>query len=327
MVKVGISLCGLLIIELSLLGVIAIVMKSQPYGIALVVFIMILIAKLTISLGLEALSGGFFQNVDCSMVHSTWVRIPKNDGFFLHGVVYREINAITDTRPYIIVAHGMNCAVEHTQWFAIPLVRAGFHVLAFNQNGHGLAPHKSPGNHAIYPELMVNVHDVVNFVLKQAECLRDASGKPIIGFIGHSTGGLMALSQAYLNPHIRVTIALSQIHDFMEAATRKVSWRSPQFLFKIGLKLGGAKINYTDAENRIISPKFCLRPDPQNSSRVFMIHAVDDPLPITDAHKNRDLAHLPAKNCLFLAKGGHDFRTQETLVVGQVITWFLTYLK
>jgi hypothetical protein len=57
-----------------------------------------------------------------------------------------------------------------------------------------------------------------------------------------------------------------------------------------------------------------------------MIHAKNDPLPIEDAYKNQDLAQLPAKNCLFLEKGGHGFRAQETIVVAQITAWFLEYM-
>jgi hypothetical protein len=269
---------------------------------------------------------GYFKKIDKSFCHSTWIEIPKTDGSFLHAQIYRDKNAENKSRPYIIAAHGMNCSVEAIEWFSIPLVRAGYHVLAFNQNGHGLKPHRSPGNRRIYPEIMVGVHDVVNWVLTQPDVLCDMFQKPILGFVGHSTGGLMALSQAYLNPHIKVTIALSQIHDFMEVATRKAPIYSPSSLFRIGLQLTGVKIDYTDDENRIISPKYCLKPDPKNNERVFMIHAADDVLPIEDAYKNRDLAQLPAKNCLFLQKGSHGFRAQETVVVSQIVSWFRDYL-
>jgi len=266
---------------------------------------------------------GFSSNkIDKSFLDSTWIQIPKENGSYFHAQIYREKLTNNQPRPYIIAAHGMNCNVESIEWFSIPLVKAGYHVIAFNQNGHGQKPHQSPGNRRIYPEIMVGIHDVVNWVLTQSDLLRDTTLKPVIGFVGHSTGGLMALSQAYLNPHIQVVIALSQIHDFMEVATRKAPFYSSSSLFRIGLKLSGAKIDYSDAENRIISPKYCLRPAPENENRVFMIHALDDVLPIDQAYLNRDLAQIPAENCLFLHKGGHGFRGQETVVVAQIITWF-----
>ncbi len=54
---------------------------------------------------------------------------------------------------------------------------------------------------------------------------------PRIGFIGLSSGGIMALTQAYLNSNIKVTIAMSGVHDFMELRHRHFSFFNPSHIF------------------------------------------------------------------------------------------------
>jgi pimeloyl-ACP methyl ester carboxylesterase len=279
---------------------------------------------LTINFAEQALSGDFVNNVDLSQVSKEWVKIQTKENNILHAAIYREkiLNKL-EKRPYIIVAHGANDSVEGMEWVSVALCVAGFHVLAFNQTGHGRKPHRNSGNGKDYTKVMVNVHEVVNYT-KNLPDLLFREDIPQIGFVGHSTGGLMALTQAYLNSDIQITIALSQIHNFMDAATRSAPIFSSQWWFKIGLKLVRMRLDYNEAENHIISPAHCLHPDPSNNTRVFMIHAIDDPLPIEDAYKNRDLAQLPPENCFFLEKGGHNFRCQESLVIGKLISWLTT---
>ncbi len=86
-------------------------------------------------------------------------------------------------------------------------------------------------------------------------------------------------------------------------------------------------LDYNDEENKLISPKYCLRPDdPTNQTRVFMIHAKNDLLPFDQALANKALANIPDEHCLFPGWGGHNLRCQETVAMGQVIRWFNQFL-
>ncbi len=275
------------------------------------------------TLGFLAMSGDFVGNVDLSLVTKEWVDIPTETSH-IYGLIYRAKRDENSKKPYIIVAHGAGGTAEDLDLIVVPLVLNGFHVLCFNQSGHGNPPHQSPGNKGQYPEVMVNIHPAVDFVLKQPDLI--SATPPRIGFVGVSTGGVMALTQAYLNPHIKVTIALSGVHDFMALVRAKFPRFSPSWWFKILLKLGGMDLEYTEEENRIISPKYCLESRPENRTRVFMIHTEDDVLPFSEAKLNQALAGVPDENCLFLTKGGHNFRGQETVVIAQVLAWFQKYL-
>ncbi len=280
-------------------------------------------------LAFSALTGDFVGNIDLSPVEREWVVIPTTrDGYVLHGLSYKRKSDLGARKPYVIVGHGAGGDAEQLDMLAVPLVLAGFHVMLFNQSGHGKKPHVSSGNGKLYPEVMVNVHDVTAYVSHLDDIDTDGLG-PRIGFVGHSTGGVMALSQAYLNPLIRVTIALSGVHDFtglVQMAGKFYKRFSPPWMFKASLQLSGFKLDYSDEENRVISPRHCLERDPRNARRVFMVHAEDDVLPIKEAILNQLQAGVPITNCLYLSKGGHNFRGQETLIVSQVVSWFVKHL-
>jgi predicted alpha/beta-fold hydrolase len=290
---------------------------------------------------LASLQGDFMHNVDISLVTREWIQIPNHTSTFstvnetnvLHALIYKpKIESKKDLnftkKPYVILGHGMGGSLFDLELMAIPLALNGFRAISFNQAGHGWGIHKSPGNGKDYTQVMVNVHDVVDYILKCDDLAYDEQGKPRIAFIGASTGGLMALTQAYLNPKIKVTVAMSGIHDFRELLARKNEYSkfSYSYFFLTMLKLMKVKIDYTEAENKIISPKQCLSMSPENKNRVFMVHCQDDPLPFSEALKNKELAGIPDENCLFLAKGGHGFRAQETIVTATVIRWLLEHL-
>jgi hypothetical protein len=51
-----------------------------------------------------------------------------------------------------------------------------------------------------------------------------------------------------------------------------------------------------------------------------------DPLPISEAKLNQQAAALPDCNCLFLQRGEHIFRSQETILASVVQSWISKYL-
>jgi Serine aminopeptidase, S33 len=277
--------------------------------------------------------GGDWGCVDLSLVSKRWITIPntrhKNPNAILHLALYEsKIKELQEKRPYMILSHGMAGTLHDLELMSVPLAISGYHVVAYNQCGHGRLAHRSTGSGKDYTEVMVNIHDVVDFVLQQENLAFDENNQPRIGFIGASTGGLIALTQAYLNPSIKITVALSGIHDFRELLLHEKEYPfwSLSRMFLWMLRKMKVKTNYTDEENKIISPKHCLKPDPSNKSRVFMVHCADDPLPISEAKLNQQAAALPDSNCLFLQRGGHNFRSQETILASVVQSWISKYL-
>jgi len=281
--------------------------------------------KMAFELAILTFKGDFTGNLDLSYVSKTWVQIPstQTSNPFYWAVIYRQKSDPNSTKPYIIVTHGMGSALEDLELIAAPLAMNGYHVISFNQTGHGFYPHRTSGNGKDYTLVMTNVNDIVNYTLQQPDLAYDADGTPRIGFLGGSTGRIMALTHAYANPKIKMIIALSQIHDFMAllATEDNFSLFSKERLFRFMLKSMKVKLDYTEAENKIISPHYFLHPDPSNKNRVFMVHCEDDPLPFSEAMKSKALAELPDENCLFLKRGGHGFRAQETILSATISRW------
>lgn len=287
------------------------------------------ISFMALELGLLNMRGDWMGNVDLSLVDKTWIKIPStattND--FYWGATYKQKNEseVEVSKPYVILAHGMGSGLEELEMMAAPLALTGYHVIAFNQTGHGFGNHMTPGPGRDYTLLMPNIHDVVEYVDKLPDCAKDSKGAARIGFIGASTGGIMALTHAYSNSKIRCIVALSHIHDYRELLSpqsqKGYGLFSIQRLFKTMLKLMKVKLDYTEEENKMISPKYFLRPDPKNKDRLYLVHCKDDPLPFAEALKSKALAELPDENCLFLETGGHGFRAQETTITAVISKW------
>ena len=324
MVKILSSILGLIGIFLILIGVDIALFIAGNFVIAIILLVTtFFIIKFIYKLGFDALTGDFYNNIDLSLLKIEKVEIETKDGGKIYGQIYRDNRnheKINNKKPYVIGTHGAHDNYQKIEWFSVPIVFTGINVISYNQSGCGNDNEISTGDWRNYVEGIGNIHDVVEYVLKLPDLLFK-DGTPQIGFIGHSTGGLIALTQAYLNPNIQITIAMSGIHDYMQASTGNYPLFSTMWFFKLSLKIGGMKIDYTDDENHYISPKFCLKPNLENENRVYMIHTADDPLPLDDMIKNKEIAGISDSNCLFLSKGGHGFRTQETLVVGQIVSW------
>ena len=305
---------------------------SQKYLIGLILIIVFSgFLYQTIILGIRTYRGDFSGNIDLSQVKTDWIKIPKKDtDKFLWGAIYTKKPRGNDSnpqkedkKPYVILAHGMGGNLKDLDIMSVPLALIGYKVVAFNQSGHGRGAHQSPGNGKDYSVVMKDVHDIVDFILAQDDLDFDQEGKPRIAFIGASTGGLMALTQAYKNPSIKMTVALSGIHDFRDLLAKEDEYSlfSQSRLFLTMLKRMGVKLDYTEEENQIISPKQCLKQDSENKKRVFILHCENDPLPIEEAKKNVKKAGIPPENYLFLKKGGHAFRAQETILAGVIQKW------
>ena len=165
-------------------------------GLGIVVVLLILILPRFWGISWIAASAEWEGNVDSSPTVQEWIQIPTEKGSFLWGKVYRDRNNPHSAKPYIIVAHGAGGSASSMDVVSVPLALNGFHVLTFSQSGNGSGDHVSPGNKHNYVEMMLGVHDAVRFILQQSDLIaQGTSTMPRIGFIGLSSGGIMALTQ------------------------------------------------------------------------------------------------------------------------------------
>jgi pimeloyl-ACP methyl ester carboxylesterase len=213
-------------------------------------------------------TGNWVNTADFSLYQSEAVQIRTDDGIQLAGTIYkpfREQEHEFDPLPVVILIHGLGSSqYSHPEW-ALPLVKRGYAVLAYDQRGHG----HSGGKRKQIVQLAHDVKNVLDFVQSRPDLDIDR-----VAVIGHSLGGLVALGQAYDDPRVSCVVGISAPHDLKAQGDEKRNFQRKVVHFV--LKLEGLKFNLTDEENEQVSPRFFLRPDPNNTLRVFLIHARDD---------------------------------------------------
>jgi pimeloyl-ACP methyl ester carboxylesterase len=259
-------------------------------------------------------TGNWIETADFSLYQSEAVQIRAEDGIQLAGTIYkpfREQEHEFDALPVVILIHGLGAnQFSHPEW-ALPLVKRGYAVLAYDQRGHG----HSGGNRKQLVELARDVRSVVDFVQSRPDLDIDR-----VAVVGHSLGGLVALGQAYDDPRVSCVIGIAAPHNFKAQVEEKRSF-SRKIVY-IGLLLQGLRSNLTDEENQQISPRYFLRPDPNNALRVFLIHARNDFVDYQSQFLANVLtADLPKTNTLLFQKGWHQLRGMETVVVAQILAW------
>ena len=127
--------------------------------------------KIAFNLAILTFKGDFMNNLDLSYVKKTWIKIPSSQSSnpFYWAAEYRQKTDPNSIKPYVILAHGMGGELEDLEIMSVPLALTGYHVIAFNQTGHGFYPHRTPGNGKDYSIVMPNVNDIVNFIIQQPD--------------------------------------------------------------------------------------------------------------------------------------------------------------
>ena len=278
---------------------------------------LIMIAVLDVELGLafdRLTRGNWRATADFSLYHTESLKIPIDAGVSLGATLYtpyREQEHRNEPLPVIIFAPGFTGSIDLIPWVTLPLVRCGYAVLVYQPRGNGI----SEGKRSDILHTVQDVKKVVDYVATKPEIDINRCG-----VIGHSLGGMAALTHAYNHPRVRFVIAIAAPHDIQAISNGKKTLF--QKIIFLGFKIQGFKSKYTLQENKLVSPKYFLQAVPENSSRVFLIHAKDDFVNYrTEFLTNATAAELPKENTLLFQKGGHDLRGQETVAIAQIIQW------
>lgn len=237
------------------------------------------------------------------------IPIPRRKSH-LKGELYKR-HDLKLPAPTVIVAHGWVSKHENLDWINIPLAMAGYCVLAYDHYGHGINPGniKDPD---IIPDIIKDLKDIVDFIEK-----REDLDNFRIGLVGFSLGGLVALTQGYKDPRIRVVIGNCAPHD-ANSALKNMSLFN-KFLFKFFLRLN---FNPTEDQVSFVSPKYYLDKPLYPGKKIFLAHCKNDPIiRISEFEKNKDLLNLPEDRYVLFEKGGHHFFGQETLITALIIKW------
>lgn len=250
------------------------------------------------------------------MIERVEVQIPiPRRSSFLRGEIYclKGRDYIKDPAPTVILSHGFKSKHQNLDWVSVPLALRGYAVLAFDHYAHGWnkSIEVQAGNPETIYDITLDFNDVVSFIEK-----RDDLDNFRIAVVSFSMGSLVALTQGYLNPRVRVIIANAAPHDVTIVKDMSL-WN--KFLFRVIFRL---KTNYTERMTEKISPRFYVVKHRYAGKKVYLTHCMDDKVVRVDQfEKNKALLNLDEDQVLLFDKGGHNFRQQETLLMTQILKW------
>ena len=138
-------------------------------------------------------------------------------------------------RPLILAGHGFSGSRQNLYGFALNFARAGFAVVLWDFDGHGLNEHPFPEN-LDGVEFYTNVADAIEIANKQGYQTER------IAIMGHSMGSGVALGYGVMNPDTGSTIAVSPV-------PRPVSTSLPRNLLLIA---GQLETPFIDNANQIL---------------------------------------------------------------------------
>ncbi len=305
--------------EVPLVGFITIVIETILLSayLAAGLWVLLIVATFGIELtfALIHLSHGNWQaTIDQSLFHAKALKLSIEAAVSLEATLYtpyREQARSNEALPVIIFVPGMGGSIEVVPWITLPLVKLGYAVLTYQPRGHG----KSEGKRSDTIHIVQDIKKVIDIIATKPELNINRCA-----VIGHSLGGVSALTHAYNDPRVKCVIAIAAPHDLKMICEDKKTFTQKLILF--GFRLMGFKTKWTPEENKLVSPKQFLQETPENKSRVFLIHAKDDFVNYqTQFLPNVMAADLPKENTLLFQKGGHELRGQETIATAQIIRW------
>ncbi|WP_246868348.1 alpha/beta fold hydrolase [Saccharopolyspora sp. ASAGF58] len=117
--------------------------------------------------------------------------------------------------PAILLAHGFGGSKDDTAAQAQELVRRGFTVLTFSSRGFGRSTGKIALNDPSYE--VTDARQLLDWLARQPEVLRDREGDPRVGVTGGSYGGALSLLLAGTDPRVDAIAPLMTYNDLGQA--------------------------------------------------------------------------------------------------------------
>jgi dipeptidyl aminopeptidase/acylaminoacyl peptidase len=254
------------------------------------------------------------KSIHCESIQEEYFKIPIEtpDGMIELEARLSRSQFTPTPAPCIILCHGWLSNLNGLKFLEGALTLQGYVVVAYSSRGHG----KSGGKRE-FPAIYKDIINVIDYLQNNPHFGIDTTRMAVIG---HSMGGSIALMFAYLDKRVRVSVAMSAIHDVLENFDKKTSPFNLIFWAKIWFKLTRLRVKLKPEENPIVSPKTYLI-QPSNTA-VFLIHAKNDPAVGFDSfEKNVASLGLPPDHTLIFEKGGHSLFHLESIILSQIIKW------
>jgi hypothetical protein len=139
-------------------------------------------------------------------------------------------------------------------------------------------------------------------------------------------GGLVCLTSGLVEKRIKIVIAMNPPYsflEFIEAPRSKIPFSEPWFMkHGVGAMISFSKLRKLEKQ---ISPKFYFERLGTEYCRekTRLVHCKDDKLVLTEASGVKIKQHLQLEDmhCLFLNRGDHGMRGQETIIIVQILDW------
>ncbi len=117
--------------------------------------------------------------------------------------------------PAVLLAHGFGGSKDDTAAQAQELVRRGFTVLTYSSRGFGRSTGKIALNDPDYE--VADAHQLLDWLARQPEVLRDRDGDPRVGVTGDSYGGALSLLLAGTDPRVDAIAPVMTYNDLGQA--------------------------------------------------------------------------------------------------------------
>lgn len=117
--------------------------------------------------------------------------------------------------PAILLAHGFGGDKESVSRQARDLAQRGFTVLTYSARGFGASTGEIALNHPDYE--VADARQLLDWLARQPEVLRDGDGDPRVGVTGSSYGGALALSLAGTDPRVDAIAPVMTYNDLGRA--------------------------------------------------------------------------------------------------------------
>ena len=275
----------------------------------------------------KLVSGDWEQLVDTTVVEVEEVSIPMADGWNAFARVLRPRGEELGTRPAVIVHHGLNGNGKKMLGFAVPLAMAGHVVLLPDARAHGesvKANRKARKDDWNIDERSGIINDATRFV--DFCCSLEGVDANRVAMLGHSMGGLVCLTAGLADPRVKLVIPVSPLHSFtgfLEARRAKRPLSEEWFMkhalrFLVDFKKLRLQEETVSSKHAIAKAGHALA-----SEKIRLVHCKDDELVLFEDNAEpiaRDAGILP-QHALFLEKGGHSLRGQETIITTKILSW------